>query len=295
DTDPSLESLYVLRLHRPGYHTLAELESERLWISALDEARIAVPEAVRTRDGAEYVEVTLENNGKPRYAGLARWTTGEILQERLQQTPETPTLLHYFEQLGIIMANMHNQACNWQIPESFTRHRLNSDGLLGDVPFWGPFWEHPTLSATERALLLSTRDQVRQVLTRYGHPTSTYSLIHADMHPGNLLLNEDQLTVIDFDDAGFGWHQYDIAVALVSQQEDPHFDAIQQALMSGYRSRREFSSEAEAMIPMFRMIRGMATIGWIMQRAELNQPLTQAYIQQLCQACETFKASTGAA
>ena len=28
--------LYVLRLHRPWYHTLEELESERVWIRALD-------------------------------------------------------------------------------------------------------------------------------------------------------------------------------------------------------------------------------------------------------------------
>ena len=43
---------------------------------------------------------------------------------------------------------------------------------------------------------------------------SGYSVIHADMHPGNIVVDGDRLTVIDFDDAGFGWHQYDIATAL---------------------------------------------------------------------------------
>ena len=46
---------YVLRLHRPWYHTLDELISERAWIRALDEAGIAVPAPLRTRDGREYV------------------------------------------------------------------------------------------------------------------------------------------------------------------------------------------------------------------------------------------------
>ena len=42
---------------------------------------------------------------------------------------------------------------------------------------------------------------------------AVYSMIHADMHPGNVLVDGDRLTVIDFDDAAWGWHAYDIAVA----------------------------------------------------------------------------------
>ena len=30
-------------------------------------------------------------------------------------------------------------------------------------------------------------------------------MIHADMHSQNVLIQEDKLSVIDFDDAGFGW------------------------------------------------------------------------------------------
>src|SRR5262245_30470464 len=48
---------YVLRLHRPGYHDLEELESERLWIRALDAAGIDVPRGVPARDGREYVRM----------------------------------------------------------------------------------------------------------------------------------------------------------------------------------------------------------------------------------------------
>ena len=35
---------YVLRLHRPGYHTLPELEAERAWVRALAAAGIEVPQ-----------------------------------------------------------------------------------------------------------------------------------------------------------------------------------------------------------------------------------------------------------
>ena len=50
---------YALRLHRPWYHTLDELISERAWIRALADAGIAVQMPVRTRDGQEYASVTV--------------------------------------------------------------------------------------------------------------------------------------------------------------------------------------------------------------------------------------------
>src|SRR5476649_99429 len=55
---------YVLRLHRPGYHTLEELDSERVWIRALADADVDVPTAVSARDGRYYVPVTIPATGE---------------------------------------------------------------------------------------------------------------------------------------------------------------------------------------------------------------------------------------
>ena len=48
--------------------------------------------------------------------------------------------------------------------------------------------------------------------------------------------------------------------------------------MRGYRSTRDISDDALALIPMFLLIRGMAVIGWISQRPELD---TSEYFQWL--------------
>src|SRR5258708_7094615 len=50
---------YALRLHRPGYNSLLELISERVWTRALSEAGFAVPVGVRASDGGGYVAVAL--------------------------------------------------------------------------------------------------------------------------------------------------------------------------------------------------------------------------------------------
>ena len=40
------------RIHRPGYHDRAELDSELVWARALRESGVGVPAARPTRDGA---------------------------------------------------------------------------------------------------------------------------------------------------------------------------------------------------------------------------------------------------
>ena len=95
---------YVFRLHRPGYHTLDELVSERAWIRALSAVGIDVPEAVLTRDGHDYVPVTIPATGERRFAGMASWTEGRLLSEVLAATADQTLVEASFTRLGAITA-----------------------------------------------------------------------------------------------------------------------------------------------------------------------------------------------
>ena len=119
--------------------------------------------------------------------------------------------------------------------------------------------------------MLDTRARLHTALARLDRLRCVYSMIHADMHPGNVLVDGDRLTVIDFDDAAWGWHAYDIAVALVHQQDGPNLAALERAYVAGYRSVRPISDQVLMSVPMFRLVRGLAQIGWYHQRPELNR------------------------
>ncbi|MDB5480552.1 MAG: hypothetical protein JWO83_1605 [Caulobacteraceae bacterium] len=271
-TDRDSGDQFVLRLHRPGYHTFEELVSERAWTRALNEVGIPAPLGIRAMDGRDYVEAAVPKAGERRHAGLLRWTDGKLLADVLARKPEPGRTAAYYRQLGALEGAMHNQSSAWNPPAGFVRHHLDIDGLLGETPFWGRFWEHPKLCLDERKLLLSARDRMRDRLQRFGKKPSNYSVVHADLHPNNVLVAADGLAVIDFDDAGFGWHAYDIAVALFAVRDKADFETFKAAFLDGYTSRRALEPEADSLIPMFILIRGMASIGWLAQRPELNSP-----------------------
>ena len=73
------EQRYALRVHRPGYHSLAELASEQVWTDALNHYGIAVPIASRTRKGDFFAAVNFA--GSTRYVGLVGWLEGRTLSE----------------------------------------------------------------------------------------------------------------------------------------------------------------------------------------------------------------------
>ncbi|HZK99515.1 MAG TPA: phosphotransferase [Caulobacteraceae bacterium] len=289
-TDANDDRRYVLRLHRPGYNSLAALRSERQWVQALNDAGIAAPRGVAARDGRLFVPVVIEAAGETRQAGMTHWTAGEVLAEALEGSD--PALVERrMGQLGAIAAAIHNQASAWAIPPGFDRRILDAEGLIGGAPLWGRFWEHPGLSPGERTLILATRERIAGALARYARTPENFGLIHADLHTGNVLVDGDRLTVIDFDDAAFGWRQYEIAVALTPYSEAPNFAAVEAAFLAGYRGARSLPDRDAGVIAMFMLIRQLAVIGWLHQRPEIAVAERFAAMKAaVCAGCERFEA-----
>ena len=259
---------FVLRLHRPGYNSIEELNSERIWTKALKEAGISVQDSLLTRRGQHLELIDIPGTGEQRYAGMTTWLEGTLLSEYLATSSDREDRKRIFSGIGGIAAAIHNQSTLWKVPPGFKRRRLNLDGLLGEAPLWGRFWEHAELTKAEKELLLRAREKARAALSAYGERPDKFSLIHADLHPDNIVHNGDDLALIDFDDSAYGWHMYDIASALIESRFTPDFAALCAALLEGYREHRALAGRDVEMLPTFLLIRGMAIIGWFHQRPE---------------------------
>ena len=259
---------YVLRLHRPGYNSIEELDSERAWTRALKKAGLPVPASLPTHHGDDFELVDIPGGDKQCYAGMTTWFEGSPLSDYLETSSDIAERVRTFRRIGKIAATIHNQATCWEEPAGFARRRLDLDGLLGEAPLWGRFWEHPDLTSAEVALLLRAREDVRDSLLAYGERTDNFSLIHADLHPDNIVYDGECLALIDFDDSGYGWHMYEFASALIEYRFAPGFGAVRDALLEGYREHRPLAAQDADMLPAFLLIRGMAIMGWYHQRPE---------------------------
>jgi Ser/Thr protein kinase RdoA (MazF antagonist) len=182
------------------------------------------------------------------------------------------------------------------MPHDFVRHAWDVDGLVGEQPFWGRFWELDALTPAQRNLLLDARDIVRSELAAMAaapEDAGGYGLIHADFVPDNLMVDNGKVRLIDFDDAGYGWHLFEIATALYFIRDDPNYAVARDALVAGYREHRPLSERALDKLPVLMMARGFTYLGWVHTRRafDVARELTPFVVRLACEFAEPFVAS----
>jgi Ser/Thr protein kinase RdoA (MazF antagonist) len=280
----------ALRLHRYGYHTDAELLSELQWMQALGDAGIKVPTIVPADSGDLFVKQSGEDLPGDIQVDLFEWIEGEQLGSVEEGIADEADVTATYRTVGELAAKVHNQAVPWQLPDGFVRHAWDADGLAGEQPFWGQFWKIEAASDAERDLLLRGRDAVFAGLSQLAKSPGSYSMIHADFAPENILVDGDQLRLIDFDDAGFGWHLFELVTSLYFIQEEPYFDRAQEALIEGYRAHRKLTDQQLELMPLFFLARGFTYIGWVHTRHETKtaQELTPMLLEAACGLAEDY-------
>nr|WP_241263109.1 phosphotransferase [Parahaliea mediterranea] len=284
---------YALRVHRHAYHSDDALRSELQWIDALDTAGIRVPAVIPTRDGRLFAHVRTDGVPGERQVDLFEWVQGRQLGAVEDGLDASQPIATIYGTIGELAAKLHNQALDWQLPDGFRRHAWDADALAGEEPLWGRFWELPALGDAQRELLLTARDRVHADLLRYqADPANSgrYSLIHADFVAENLLVDGSEVRLIDFDDAGFGWHLFELATALYFERGEAHFDQAYAALVEGYRRYRALPDEQLAHMPLFFAARSFTYLGWVATRPETEtaRTMTPALVEMSCQAVRDY-------
>ena len=248
---------HALRLHRPGYHSAAALRSELDLMAMLAGQGVPVPRPMPAQDGALLVQVG------DRHASLLNWLPGTPMGRSGQPLAMTgPARTALFHAIGAQMAHLHALTDTWTPPPGFTRPRWDRDGLVGEAPFWGRFWDHGT--PQDRALLAAIRDRARELLD--AAPAPDIGLIHADLVNENVLIDGPRVHFIDFDDSGFGYRLFDLATTLYKAVDEPDFPDLRAALLSGYATRRALPDLT--LLPLFIVLRSLTYLGWIADRAQ---------------------------
>ncbi len=163
---------------------------------------------------------------------------------------------------------MHEAADRFSRPANFERPAWDVEGLLGDAPFWGRFWNCEALSAEDRTYLSQLREELSVVLADLA-PQLDQGLIHADLVRENVFLCDGSGAFIDFDDYGFGFRLFDLATLLLRNRREPDYEALRTALIAGYWAVRPRLMMEFRHLPLFLLLRALTYIGWVAARPDL--------------------------
>jgi Ser/Thr protein kinase RdoA (MazF antagonist) len=259
-------------------------------MQALDDVGITVPTIVPAASGELFVTHAADDLPGNIQIDLFEWIDGEQLGSVEEGIADEASVSATYRIIGELAAKVHNQAVSWQLPPGFARHAWDAEGLAGEQPFWGRFWEIAAASASERDLLVQGRDAVFGELSQLAKSPGTYSMIHADFAPENIMVEGDQLRLIDFDDAGFGWHLFELATSLYFILGESYFEQARDALIEGYRAHRQLSNEQLDLLPLFSLARGFTYIGWVHTRHETEtaKELTPMLLTAACELAEDY-------
>ncbi|MCC7262147.1 MAG: phosphotransferase [Candidatus Latescibacteria bacterium] len=231
----------VLRLNRPGFQDAAAIRSELQWLQALRAAGLRVPEPVPALDGQLVVNARAEGVPEPRDCALFIWLPGRFLNRRFG--------VRQLEAVGRFTAQLH--CTPFALPPGFGRKAWDLHTLLGGDPGIDHEGIKAYLKPGEGRVIAAVCARLESAFVDLGRSPETWGLIHADLHPDNLLFQRGEVGAIDFDDCGWGCLLYDLAVTLSELRRRPLYPQLRQALLRGYRQGRHLPTAHEDYLDTF--------------------------------------------
>ena len=113
-------------------------------------------------------------------------------------------------------------------------------------------------------------------------------LLHGDAIRENVFNGPNGLTLIDFDDCGYGFPIYDLATATIQSIEDKHYQNRCDAILNGYGKDRYLTDADFELFPIFSMLRVLATSSWIISRVKKGSSVIDIYKQRALKEAKKF-------
>lgn len=247
--------LFALRINTNSPRTPENLTAEIAFVRYLaEDGRVRVPHPVENREGNFYTSILHDVSGKNFHCVLYSWIAGEELEDE----PTEEQLIA----LGAAMALMHLVAQGFELPQGSALPTF-------DDALW---WTEDHLLSEKSVLDPEAKDLISRVLSAIKTGVGKFYLgaepilIHADMHGGNVLWYENSLSVIDFDDCGFGLPLQDLATALY-YLDTPEQDA---AFKKGYTSIAPLPECSEREMKMLFLQRRIILLNYLYETSNLE-------------------------
>lgn len=232
------ESPYILRVSHCHWRSQSDIQFELELLDFLQQRRIPVAYPLRNRDGQLLIEINAPE-GK-RYASLFIYAPGSVPIGDLNQAQS--------HKLGETVAKLHQTAtdfCSQADRQPLTLEYLLDDSLTAIAPFL----QHRPQDLTYLTEVIAN---IKQQLQGFPQEPPFWGICWGDPHSGNAHFTPDnQLTLFDFDQCGYGWRAFEIGKFLQVSVRTGISHAVREAFLTGYQTVQELTSYELASLQAF--------------------------------------------
>jgi Ser/Thr protein kinase RdoA (MazF antagonist) len=245
---------YLLRIH--ALSDVDAITSELTWLKAISqEAGLPVPAPVMTLDGHLLITVTTPGIPKGRVVSLMHWLDGRSYHKGLKPK--------HLSALGKVVAQLHNFSAGWQPPTGFSRPNWDWEALLGGSHFSNDVDELvASMPARFQRPFTEVSIAARRLMEHLGKAPASYGMIHGDLYPENVLYKKGNAYPIDFEDCGYGYWMWDIAIALCEWAWGEDWARMRDAFFDGYDRLRSLPEEQWKQLDLFLAIQFATMVQW---------------------------------
>jgi Ser/Thr protein kinase RdoA (MazF antagonist) len=190
-----------------------------------------------------------------RMVSVMRWLDGRKMRRGLQPK--------HLAALGEVVAQMHLFSAGWQPPAGFDRAHWDWDSQLG-----GSMFRHPmsdvvaTIPEKFQQPFQVISGEAKLAMERLGKGPDAYGVIHSDLYPENVLFKAGRAIPIDFEDCGYGYWLWDIAIALCEWAWGSEWEQMRDAFQAGYSTIRTLPDTQWAQLDLFIAIQFATMVLW---------------------------------
>jgi Ser/Thr protein kinase RdoA (MazF antagonist) len=226
--ETSTEGCYLLRIHSDRW-SKEEIESELAWLRALNKlVNLNVPVGLRSSNGSYVLEIHTEEGYRRPYVTMMKWVDGDHVSGELRDSQ--------IYNMGVMMGRLHEATVRFHPSSDFVRPTWGVDSFRRDMAKLKLYYTRILTSQAWRAYQ-EAAEKIVSELSAMQQSDHNYGLIHADLHTGNIVFNDNTPNPIDFGRSGYGYFLYDMAGSLLGLNPEQRKVFIQ-----GYKSVKELDN-----------------------------------------------------
>lgn len=220
---------YILRVSQAHWRTRSEIEFEMDLLVFLRQRHIPVSYPLATHDAQLILEINAPEGS--RFATLMTYAPGEIALGDFNLTQS--------HMLGNTLAKLHIATTDFHT--TIDRQPLDFNHLVDQsLSLILPYVRN--LSTIE--VLKTTRHQLYEALRNLPQETPFWVICWGDPHSGNVhCTSDEQMTLFDFDQCGYGWRAFDIAKFLQMALCTGMRYSVRDAFLAGYEDIQPLTDE----------------------------------------------------